>query len=222
MFAPQAEMDLSSLPKDVLRLILGKVPMRARVGRCSPVCKEWRTAAVAATDSMQLNSCTAPESLQLYLKQHGQHLNSFSLKMRKQQLMHLPCSRLQELRLHGGMLQPAVLHAPAATLTKLVLESYIQLLPAAAAGSLGSEEVLLKPVDSSSTGQYLGDIEWDFPPSINSHQSGAAADADMYSNESSGGTTRLSPSPLAKQFHNALIQLSRLQHLELEYYGDSS
>jgi len=88
-----------------------------------------------------------------------------------------PCSRLQELRLLDGKLHPAVLHAPAATLTKLVLESRIQLLPAA--GSPGSEDVFSNPVDSCSTGCSL--------------------------------------SPLAQQFHNALIQLSNLQHLELEY-----
>jgi len=176
---------------------------------------------VAATDSMQLDSCTAPASLQLYLTKHGQHLNSFSLKMSwAQQLMHLPCSRLQELRLHGGKLQPAVLHAPAATLTKLVLESRVQLLRTAA--SPGSKGVFLKQADSSSSGYFAGGSDWEVPPCFDpdSHESGSAADDDTYSDESSGSPMCLSP--LAQQLHNALIQLSSLQHLELEYYGDSS
>jgi len=167
----ELEVALEILPKDVLRLILGKVPLRSRISRCSLVCKTWRTAAAAATDSMQLDSCKAPESLQLYLTKYGQHLNSFSLKMSEQQLMHLPCSRLQELRLHGGKLQPAVLGTPAATLTKLVLESYIRLWPAAAAGSPGSDEVLLKEVP---TERFSDSGEWHVPPSFDpdSHESG--------------------------------------------------
>jgi len=141
---------LADLPEEVLLLVMERVPMIARLRSCSLACQRLHKAVAAVTCSIKVPSCrpTAAASadrsaLQLYLQKYGHQLTSIRLQQeelcfqdqsltataadgRQQQssasrlLTLLPCSKLQELVLTGGRLQPAVLQAPAPTLTKLV------------------------------------------------------------------------------------------------------
>jgi len=231
----------TDLPEELLRLVMERVPLIARLQFCSLVCRSMHKAAAAVTCSIKVPSCrpTAAASadhsaLQLYLQNHGHQLTSISLQQkelclqdhslqqtaeddRQQRLLTLlPCSHLEELELSGGRLQPAVLHAPAATLTKLVLQSSVQLVKSPAAerfdkwrhGWHKAPRVLLEDEwsdasDSESDADSAGDpFESDDEDPPNSPQALAA--------------------PLGRQFHQALQHLSRLKHLHLGYCSDGT
>jgi len=237
-----AARSLADLPEEVLLLVMEHVPLIARLGSCSLVCLSLHKAAAAVTCSIKVPSCrpTAAalaqrSALQLYLQKYGHQLTSISLNKadlcfqdqslhgtaeddRQQQrlLTLLPCSHLQELVLSGGRLQPAVLHAPAATLTKLILQSSVQLVKSPTARRF----IKRRHGWDKAPGVLLED-EWS-----DGSESDAESDAADYPSESDDdgppNSLQASTAPLGRQFHRALQHLRGLKHLQLEYCSDGT
>lgn len=92
----------SALPCEIMQRIMQHVPLRQRLGFgscCSLVCRSWAEAAAAATDSIVLDHCTAADSLQLWLHNHGSKLTKLHLHAANGELTELPCPRLKDLLL---------------------------------------------------------------------------------------------------------------------------
>lgn len=94
--------------------------------QANTVCSTWRTAANAATTSVQLVSPSRPRVQQLrgWLQAHGQRVRVIELLRLRWQDKHviatLPCSNLVELAVAGGTMQLPLLPASvSSTLTKL-------------------------------------------------------------------------------------------------------
>lgn len=118
------------LPPEVVVLVLRHVQVKQRLTVCALVSKSWRSAAAAATTSID-TALAGPQATQLllrYLDQHGFNLESLSLhSAHLQSLTRLPCSRLRSLQLERFKLQlparndqPGLLH-DATGLTRLCL-----------------------------------------------------------------------------------------------------
>jgi hypothetical protein len=106
---------LSSLPEDVLKLVMTYVPQSDRLGSCCLVGTKMHAAAVAATEDLLLQSRSEQhtESLLQWLSHYGQHLTKLELIVRSlvQPLEQMSCPNLLELKLSGYKMQ--VLLGPA-------------------------------------------------------------------------------------------------------------
>lgn len=108
---------LDSLPDEVLKHIMLHVPIKQRLTSCSLVCSRLHTAALAATEELQLaqrydNDTTirvsSPEHAQsvlTWLEQYGGHLTSLDMDEFPQPLHCLPCPNLRNLTVYGGRIQ---------------------------------------------------------------------------------------------------------------------
>ena len=102
---------LSTLPHEVLKLIMQQVPLEERLTSCCLVSRRLHAAAVAATQQLKLGAFPNPWSdqraaaLWAWLPQYGHHLTSLKLQYFPQLLQQLPCPNLQELSLKGGGVQ---------------------------------------------------------------------------------------------------------------------
>lgn len=120
---------LSSLPDEVLKLVMQHVPLRHRLTACCLVNRRLHAAAVAATDRLdvlcdnveQLYDPTEQIRMKPYdsvsLLQWGQHVTSLCLRMFPEPLQEAPCQNLRQLKLKGGSIQlaaadgqPGVIH----------------------------------------------------------------------------------------------------------------
>jgi hypothetical protein len=98
-------MTLSSLPDEVLKLVLHHVPLNDRLGRCCLVNRRLHAAAVAATDTVLLDimetdrsSAQRADCFRSWLPHYGQHLTQLELNNFPQVLQQLPCPNLQHLK----------------------------------------------------------------------------------------------------------------------------
>jgi len=118
--------DWSTLSYELLLQIMQQLPQedRLRAGLC---CSTWRTAANAATDSVQLLAFEEERALALvpWLQQHGRHVISLQIKLHEGiHLCKLPCDGLRELfvkhssKIHLPLLPPAAV----TSLTSLILQ----------------------------------------------------------------------------------------------------
>jgi hypothetical protein len=112
---------LSSLPDEVIKLVMQHVPLSQRLTTCCLVNKRVHAAAVAATDALDVLCVEGQEkkvladqirlkpfdsvSLLLWLSTCGQHVTSIRLRGFPETVMELPCRDLQYLRLDGGSIQ---------------------------------------------------------------------------------------------------------------------
>lgn len=90
------------LPKLALQIVFKHVPQGLKVGRpssCALVCTSWAKAAAAATASIDLDTCANPDSLQLWLHNHGDNLTKLHVTTTHVELTSLPCPKLQDLLL---------------------------------------------------------------------------------------------------------------------------
>jgi len=95
------------LPEDIWKLVLQQVPLKQRLSSCALVCKKFKAAGVAATDSIEATLINQPavDNFATYLQQHGRNLTSLILSgdctdgIDWPQLEQLPCQHLQELHL---------------------------------------------------------------------------------------------------------------------------
>jgi hypothetical protein len=96
---------LSSLPDEVLKLVMQHVPLEDRLTSCCLVNRKLHAAAVAATAELQLSfGCYGPphqdEPCFLeWLSHYGQHLTSLDICHLQQPLQQLPCPNLLDLHL---------------------------------------------------------------------------------------------------------------------------
>jgi hypothetical protein len=97
---------LSSLPDEVLKLVMRHVPLSYRLTSCCLVSKRLHAVAVAATDCLDLQHLTHPraESALDWILQNGQQLTRLSFTNLRQPLHahQLPCPNLLELVLGRG------------------------------------------------------------------------------------------------------------------------
>jgi hypothetical protein len=113
--------DLTSLPDEVLKLVMQHVPLQERLTSCCLVNRRLHTAAVAATEQLQLllseRNCTwqhfisigTPErgqSVLAWLNHYGEHLTYLKMtSFPTQPVQQLPCPNLQQLVLDGCSVQ---------------------------------------------------------------------------------------------------------------------
>ncbi|WIA28322.1 hypothetical protein OEZ86_010872 [Tetradesmus obliquus] len=82
---PRGPLRPAQLPADVLPHILEHIDCKQRLGECALVAPAWRTAAVAATEDIQLtlgNSTTVSASLVEWLRRSGSGIRSIDLEYR--------------------------------------------------------------------------------------------------------------------------------------------
>jgi hypothetical protein len=90
----------SSLPDEVLKLVMQHVPVQDRLHNCALVSRRMHAAAVAATDCLEIAE-SRPEMdvvVMNWLSQHGQHLTRLEV-CSYPHLRQLPCPNLLELKL---------------------------------------------------------------------------------------------------------------------------
>jgi hypothetical protein len=92
-------MSLSCLPDEVLKLVMQHVPLKDRLTSCCLVNRRLHAAAVAATDTVDLQGEDRSELL-AWLPQYGHHVTMLKLLMFDEAVLQLPCPNLQELKLH--------------------------------------------------------------------------------------------------------------------------
>jgi hypothetical protein len=105
---------LTSLPDEVLTLVMQHVPVWHRLNNCSLVCSRLHAAAAVATDCLQFDFTEDNESCRInetttehWLSKYGQHLTSLSVRGMRRARRDLPCSNLQELQLTDCTVQLA-------------------------------------------------------------------------------------------------------------------
>jgi hypothetical protein len=110
---------LLSLPDDVLKIIMQKLPLTDRLGRCSLVSQRLHAAAVAAMERLVLDSQNCycikgglhgvrPRDKTFAVQwvcNHGQHLTSLEFWSWPLLLRELPCPNLLELEIVRGRVQ---------------------------------------------------------------------------------------------------------------------
>jgi hypothetical protein len=103
---------LSSLPHEVLKLVMHHLDLQDRLGNCCLVSKGLHAAAVAATDCLALKDLPPQETASVlsWLTNNGHHLTRLYINTFPQPLQQLPCPNLRELQL----LQCSVQLAPTA------------------------------------------------------------------------------------------------------------
>jgi len=234
----------SDLPEEILLLVMERVPLIARLRSCSLVCRSMHKAAAAVTCSIKVPSCRPTgaasahrSALELYLQKYGHQLTSITLEQeelcfqdqslqetaedgrQQPRLTLLPCSQLQELVLCGGRLHPAVLHAPAATLTKLVLQSSLQFIKSPDTGRFNK---LCHGWDNT-PGVALDD-DWSDGSESDADSAGDPFESDDEDppNSPTVVLSQASTAPLGQQFHRALQHLKGLKHLQLDYCSDGT
>jgi hypothetical protein len=102
---------LSSLPDEVLKLVMQHVPLQDRLTSCCLVNSRFHAAAVAAMQHVQFGRSQDPVLQQKadcflqWLPLYGQHLTSLDIRSVPQPLRQLPCPNLLQLRLEWGEVQ---------------------------------------------------------------------------------------------------------------------
>jgi len=127
---PDSCTQLMDLPAALLTSILGHVPFQERLCVCTLVCRSFRAAAVAATNSISKTSLSSQaqcDQLSDWLRRHGGGITSLGAQgqgycQRKPSLASLPCPVLRDLNLVRISLQPGFF-ATSTSLTRLVLDS---------------------------------------------------------------------------------------------------
>ena len=104
-------LSLTSLPEEVLKLVMQHVSLKERLSSCCLVCRRLHAAAVAATDALVLvkpdnlqsaipHPCA--ESAKYWITHYGQHLRTVHLGGFAMKLLQLPCPNLRQLQLGSG------------------------------------------------------------------------------------------------------------------------
>jgi hypothetical protein len=94
---------LTSLPDEVLKLVMQYVPLKDRVASCCLVNKRLQAVAIAATEQLTLglDRCQVPIgdlfSFLKYLTHYGQHVTSLNMQSFSVPLLQLSCPNLLEL-----------------------------------------------------------------------------------------------------------------------------
>ena len=123
---------LTSLPDEVLKLVMKHVPLDDRLTKCCLVNSRLHAAAVAATQDLQLSfgnglihkQTRHPECWFQWALQYGEHLTCLRLSEFPQALQQLPCPNLLELSLNYT---PSVQLGPAADGTPGVIQGCTKL-----------------------------------------------------------------------------------------------
>src|SRR5689334_17771970 len=97
----------SSLPDEVLKLVLQHVPLKDRLSSCCFVSKRLHAAAVAATQQLSFDrrvygpktQPTQAKRAWQWLSHYGQHVTQLAMNRFEQPLLHLPCPNRSELSL---------------------------------------------------------------------------------------------------------------------------
>jgi hypothetical protein len=115
----------------LLGLCLQQLPVKDRL-QAGLACSTWQTAADAATDSIVLNSTdrlnstdsAGLQALHRWLQRRGHNVFSVQLKLAYDTLLQqLPCAKLRDVHLEGGIVAWPLLPPTAASqLTRLVLQ----------------------------------------------------------------------------------------------------
>jgi hypothetical protein len=98
---------LSSLPDEVLKLVMQHVPLKERLSSSCLVSRRMHAAATTATQELQLawGWPNLDKSLEGWLFQYGQHVTCMYLRSPSWPLLQLPCPNLQKLVLWQCMVQ---------------------------------------------------------------------------------------------------------------------